>query len=125
MVENIKKVSERANMTEIQKISVWTEWLTWVTDALGAWFAPGWCTKRTLAKTVIKERIIIIIIIIIIMVDLSEIAWSRSKTNGFSKRKSVLPDMSCLYKAPVNWGRIEAGINKSRKKSKSAVKESN
>ena len=44
--------------------SVWTEWLTWVTDALGAWFAPGWCTKRTPAKTVIKEIIIIIIIII-------------------------------------------------------------
>ena len=68
--------SERANMTEIQKIgmlwsarilrkvlSVWTEWLTWVTDALGAWFVPGWCTKRTPAKTVLKEIIIIIIII--------------------------------------------------------------
>ena len=37
-------------------LSVWTEWLTWVTDALGAWFAPGRCTKRTPAKTVIKER---------------------------------------------------------------------
>ena len=49
MVENIKKVSERATMTEIQKIcmlgsarilrkvlSVWTEWLTWVADGLGA-----------------------------------------------------------------------------------------
>ena len=73
MVENIKKVSERATMTEIQKIcmlgsarilrkvvSVWTEWLTWVTGALGAWFAPGWCTKRTPAKTVIIETIIII-----------------------------------------------------------------
>ena len=59
MVENIKKVSESA-VTEIQKIcklgsaqilrkvlSVWAEWLTWVTDALGAWFAPSWCTKRT------------------------------------------------------------------------------
>ena len=42
-------------------LSVWTEWLTWVTDALGAWFAPGWCTKRTSAKTVVKEIIIIII----------------------------------------------------------------
>ena len=42
-------------------LGVWTEWLTWVTDALGAWFAPGWCTKRTPAKTVIKEIIIIII----------------------------------------------------------------
>ena len=75
MVENMKKVSERATMTEIQKIcmlgsarilrkvlSVWTEWLTWVTDALGAWFVPGWCTKRTPAKTVLKEIIIIIII---------------------------------------------------------------
>ena len=41
-------------------LSVWTEWLTWVTDALGAWFAPGWCTKRTPAKTVIKEIIIIL-----------------------------------------------------------------
>ena len=63
-------------MTEIQKIcmlgsarilrkvlSVWTEWLTWVTDALGVWFAPSWCTKRTPAKTVIIETIIIIIII--------------------------------------------------------------
>ena len=47
-------------------LSVWTEWLTCVTDALGAWFAPGWCTKRTLAKTVIIEIIIIIIIIIVI-----------------------------------------------------------
>ena len=78
MVENIKKVSERATMTEIQKIcmlgsapilrkvlSVWTEWLTWVTDALGAWFAPGWYTKRTPAKTVIIETIIIIIIVIV------------------------------------------------------------
>ena len=76
MVENIKKVSERTNMTEIQKIcmlgsawilrkvlSVWTEWLTWVTDALGAWFASGWCTKRTPAKTVIIETIITIIIV--------------------------------------------------------------
>ena len=81
MVENIKKVSERATMTEIKKIcmlgsarilrkvlSVWTECLTSVTDALGAWFAPGWCTKRTPAKTVIKEIIITIIIIIIIMI---------------------------------------------------------
>ena len=69
MVENIEKVSERANMTEIQKIcmlgsarilrkvlSVWTEWLTWVTDVLGAWFAPGWCTKRTPAKTVKRDN---------------------------------------------------------------------
>ena len=76
MVENIKKVSERATMTEIQKIcmlgsarilrkvlSVWTEWLTWVNDTLGAWFVPGWCTKRTPAKSVIKEIIIIIMII--------------------------------------------------------------
>ena len=75
MVENIKKVSERATVTEIQKIcmlrsarilrkvlSIWTEWLTWVTNAPGAWFAPGWCTKRTPAKTVIVETIIIIII---------------------------------------------------------------
>ena len=74
MIENIKKVSERATMTDIQKISmlgstrmlrkvlsVWTEWLTWVTDALGVWFVPGWCTKRTPAKTVIIETIIIII----------------------------------------------------------------
>ena len=35
-------------------LSVWTEWLTWVTDAPGARFAPGWCTKRTSAKTVIE-----------------------------------------------------------------------
>ena len=49
----------RATMTEIQKIcmlgsarilrkvlSVWTEWLTWVTDALGAWFVPGWSMHK-------------------------------------------------------------------------------
>ena len=54
MIENIEKVSKRANVTEIQKIcmlgsarilrtvlSISTERLTWVTDALGAWFAPG------------------------------------------------------------------------------------
>ena len=72
MVENIKKVSEAATVTEIKKIcmlesapflrevlSVWTECLTWVTDALGAWFAHGWCIKRTPAMTVIEEIIII------------------------------------------------------------------
>ena len=54
MIENIEKVSKRANVTEIQKIcmlasarilrkvlSISTERLSWVTDALGAWFAPG------------------------------------------------------------------------------------
>ena len=79
MVENIKKVSETATVTEIQKIcmlgsapihrkvlSVWKEWLTWVTDAPGARFAPGWRTKRTAVKTVIEETTIIIIIIAII-----------------------------------------------------------
>ena len=72
MVENIKKVSERANMTEIQKIcmlrsarilrkvlSVWTEWLPWVTDALGAWFAPGLMHKKNTSKDLIIETIII------------------------------------------------------------------
>ena len=57
MIENIEKVSKRANVTEIQKIcmlgsarilrkvlTIWTERLTWVTDALGVWFAPGWRT---------------------------------------------------------------------------------
>ena len=76
MVENIEKVAKRDTVTQIQKIcmlgsarilrkvlSIWTERLTWVTDAPGAWFAPGWCTKRTPAKTVIVEIIIIIIII--------------------------------------------------------------
>ena len=80
MVENIKKVSEAATVTEVQKIcmlgsawilrkelSVWTEWFTWVTDALGAWFVPGWCTRRTPAKTVIEEIMMMIIIIIIMM----------------------------------------------------------
>ena len=38
-------------------------WVTWVIDALCVWFALGWCTKRTPAKTVIKEIIIIIIIV--------------------------------------------------------------
>ena len=54
MIENMEKVSKSANVTEIQKIcmlgsarilrkvlSIGTERLTWVTDALGAWFAPG------------------------------------------------------------------------------------
>ena len=43
-----------------------------MTDALGAWFAPSGCTKRTPAKTVMEEifitKIIIIIIIMIIMI---------------------------------------------------------
>ena len=64
MVENSKKVSDRATVAEIQKIcmlgtvrnfrkvlSVWTELLTWVADAPGDWFTPGWCTKITPAKT--------------------------------------------------------------------------
>ena len=51
--ENNEKVSKSANVTEIQKIcmlgsarnlrkvlSICTERLTWVTDDLGAWFAP-------------------------------------------------------------------------------------
>ena len=80
MIEKIEKVSKRANVTEIQKIcilgsarilrkvlSIWTERLTWVTDALGAWFALGWRTWRTPAETVMKVEIIIIIIIIIII----------------------------------------------------------
>ena len=59
MVEDIKRVSERANVTETQKISmlgsarilrkvlnVWSEWMTYVSDALGTWYAPGWWTKR-------------------------------------------------------------------------------
>ena len=50
MVECIKKASEKATVTEAQKIYMLDqEWLTWVTDAPGAWFAPG--TKRTPAKT--------------------------------------------------------------------------
>ena len=72
MVENIKK-SDRATVTETQKIcmlgsarilrkvlTLWTERLTWVTDARGAWFAPGWCTKTIPAKTVTEETMIII-----------------------------------------------------------------
>ena len=97
MVENIKKVSERATMTEIQKIcmlgsarilrkvlSVWTEWLTWVTDALGAWFAPGWCTKRTPAKTVIIETIIILITTMMMMMTIITIKNSLNliRTNN-------------------------------------------
>ena len=59
MVENIKRVSARATATETQKISmlgsarilrkvlnVWSEWMTCASDAPGAWFAPGWWTKR-------------------------------------------------------------------------------
>ena len=63
MVENIKKVSERANMTEIQKIcmlgsarilrkvlSVWTEWLTWVTGVLGALVCARLMHKKNTSK---------------------------------------------------------------------------
>ena len=58
----IKKICMLGSARILGKVlSVWTEWLTWVTDALSAWFAPGWCTKRTPAKTMIKEIIIIII----------------------------------------------------------------
>ena len=41
-----------------------------VTDALGAWFVPGWYTNRAPANTVIEEIMIIIIIIIIIIMPL-------------------------------------------------------
>ena len=54
MVEHIKRVSERANVTETQKISmlgsarilrkvlnVLSELMTRVSDALGAWYVPG------------------------------------------------------------------------------------
>ena len=83
MVENRKhlKLSKRATVTETQKIcvlgsawilrrmlSVWTEWLTWVADAPGAWFVHGWCTKRKPAKTVTEEVIIIITTTIIITI---------------------------------------------------------
>ena len=109
MVENIKKVSERATMTEIQKIcilgsarilrkvlSVWTEWLTWVTDALGAWFAPGWCTKRTPAKTVIIETIIIIITLRTVISFVCSLCQSR-KLKSWTFRHSY-------YFAVVHWG---------------------
>ena len=39
-----------------------------MTDALGAWFAPSGCTKRTPAKTVMEEIIITMIIIIMIII---------------------------------------------------------
>ena len=74
MVENIKKVLEAATMlTRIcanpqRGAYVWTEWLTWVTDALGVWFAPSWCTKRTSVKTVIEETLIIISMIMTIII---------------------------------------------------------
>ena len=48
--------------------SVWSQLLTWVADAPGAWFVPGWCTKRTPAKSVTEEIIIKITIIILIIV---------------------------------------------------------
>ena len=39
-----------------------------MTDALGAWFAPSGCTKRTPAKTVMEEIIIPMIIKIIMTI---------------------------------------------------------
>ena len=79
MVKNIKQESGRATVKETHRSTcwdlyessgrclVWTDWLTWVTDASGAWFAPRWRTKRTIVKTVTKEIILIIIVIIIII----------------------------------------------------------
>ena len=112
MVENIKKVSERAAVTEIQKIcmlgstrilrkvlSVWTEWLTWVTGAPGAWFAPGWCTKRTPAKAVIEGTITVMI-----PTD-SEIKILQKKA-----KQSVAPseEFNNLRSAPEDMGNQEA-----------------
>ena len=90
MVENIKKVLEAATVTEIQKIcvlgyaqilrkvfSVWTEWLTRVVDALGAWFAPGRYTKRTPAKTAIIITLTIIMIIVAIKNN-----WNRTERSS-------------------------------------------
>ena len=66
IITEIQKICMLGSARILRKVlSVWTEWLTWVTDALGAWFAPGWCTKRTPAKTVIIETIIIITVIMI------------------------------------------------------------
>ena len=113
MVENIKKVSERATMTEIQKIcmlasarilrevlSVWTEWLTWVTDALGAWFAPGWCTKRTPAKTVIKEIIIIILYCYILLESNRKEGKGRLRDTGYL---SLYQLRSLTYYTSTTW----------------------
>ena len=77
-------------------LSVWTEWLTWVTDALGAWFAPGWCTKRTPAKTVIIETIIIIITLRAVISFVCSLCQSR-KLKSWTFRHSY-------YFAVVHWG---------------------
>ena len=58
-----KEVSEAHGICAILKkvLGVWTEWLTWETDALGAWFAPGWCSKnKTPVKTAMEEIITMI-----------------------------------------------------------------
>ena len=114
MVENIKKVSERATVTDIQKIcmlgsarilrkvlSVWTEWLTWVTDAPGAWFSPVWCTKRTPAKAVIEETIIMIL------------TDSGLKILPKKARQSVAPseEFNNLTSTPGDMGNQEAWTN--------------
>ena len=56
-----------------------------MTDALGAWFAPGKCTKRTPAKTVIIE-----IIIITIMIMMSWIIETRMITITYDRRVTTL-----------------------------------
>ena len=106
MVENIKKVSERATVTEIQKIcmlgsarilrklfSVWTEWLTWVTDAPGAWFAPGWCTKRTPAKAVIEGTITIILTDSELKILQKKAKQSVARSEEFNNLRSTPGDM--------------------------------
>ena len=55
-MREIQKICMLGSARILRKVlSVWTEWLTWVTDALGAWFVPSWCTNRTPAKTVISN----------------------------------------------------------------------
>ena len=63
-------------------LSAWREWLICVTDALGAWFAPGWCSKKTPVKTVMEE--IITIIINKSMMEFTNLHRVSSSENPFS-----------------------------------------
>ena len=55
--------------------------VTWVIDAPGAWFAPGWCTTRASAKTVIEETIIITLIIALYFMNNGTVDFDISSFN--------------------------------------------
>ena len=45
--DNIKKISMLGSAQILRKVlNVWSEWMTCVSNAPGAWYAPGWWMKR-------------------------------------------------------------------------------